>query len=266
MADLAVQVNDLDLKNWKEYTDLNLESLWLIPERDNTGVHSEINGETFHGAFVPQIASNFISRFTRRGQVVLDLFCGSGTSLVESQRSGRHATGFDINPEAVELSNKLLSMEPNPYNVTCEAKVGNSCTHDVYDQYHGRADLIFMHPPYWNIIQFSDKKEDMSNMNYKEFMEAFDIATKTAIGLLNEGGHLVLVMGDAYQKETYYPLGFYCMQIVANYPRMKLRSIVVKNFGETKAKGKNKNLWKYRALANGLFVFAHEYIFLFKRI
>ena len=32
--------NDLDPKYWKEYTDINTDSLWIIDKRDNSGVHS----------------------------------------------------------------------------------------------------------------------------------------------------------------------------------------------------------------------------------
>ena len=41
--------NDLDPKYWKEYTDINTDSLWIIDKRDNSGVHSP----DYHGNFVP---------------------------------------------------------------------------------------------------------------------------------------------------------------------------------------------------------------------
>ena len=40
--------NDLDPKYWKEYTDINTDSLWIIDKRDNSGVHSP----DYHGNFV----------------------------------------------------------------------------------------------------------------------------------------------------------------------------------------------------------------------
>lgn len=45
----------------------------------------------------------------------------------------------------------------------------------------------------------------------------------------------------------------------------KLKSIIVKNFEETKGKRNQKSLWRYRALANNLYIFKHEYIFVFKK-
>ena len=31
--------NDLDMKNWKEYSDIYTDSLWIINRRDNSGAH-----------------------------------------------------------------------------------------------------------------------------------------------------------------------------------------------------------------------------------
>jgi len=45
----------------------------------------------------------------------------------------------------------------------------------------------------------------------------------------------------------------------------KLKSIIVKNFNETKAKRNQEKLWRYRALAGGFYVFKHEYIFLMQK-
>lgn len=43
--------NDLDLSQWREYTDIETDSLWIIDKRDNSGAHSG----HYHGNFVPQI-------------------------------------------------------------------------------------------------------------------------------------------------------------------------------------------------------------------
>ena len=33
------KINDLDLKKWKEYTDISTDSLWIINKRDSSGNH-----------------------------------------------------------------------------------------------------------------------------------------------------------------------------------------------------------------------------------
>jgi hypothetical protein len=47
---------------------------------------------------------------------------------------------------------------------------------------------------------------------------------------------------------------------------LKLKSIIVKNFEETLAKRNQKELWRYRALVGGFYIFKHEYILLFKKV
>ncbi len=45
----------------------------------------------------------------RPGGVVLDPFCGSGTTLVAAARSGRRFLGIDINPDAVRICTQRLA-------------------------------------------------------------------------------------------------------------------------------------------------------------
>jgi SAM-dependent methyltransferase len=55
----------------------------------------------YPGTFIPQIPAFLIEIFSRPGQVVLDPFCGVGTTLVEAARLGRIGIGYDVNPLAV---------------------------------------------------------------------------------------------------------------------------------------------------------------------
>jgi DNA modification methylase len=53
----------------------------------------------FHpGRFVPQIPAAIIGFATNPGEIVLDPFCGAGTTLIEAQRLNRFAIGIDLNP------------------------------------------------------------------------------------------------------------------------------------------------------------------------
>jgi hypothetical protein len=123
-----------------------------------------------------------------------------------------------------------------------------------------------LHPPYFNIIKYSKEKEDLSNYKdvnifRKHFLEIVDNCEQ----FLEDGKFMVLVIGDFYKNKEWFPLGFYMMQDILNTKKFILKSIIVKNFGETKAKGKNSNLWRYRALKGDFYVFKHENIFLFQK-
>ena len=83
--------NDLDMKNWKQYDDINTDTLWIIDKRDNSGAHTG----SYHGNFVPQIPNQLFRRYTKKDDWVLDPFMGSGTSRIEAQRLGRSSRGIE---------------------------------------------------------------------------------------------------------------------------------------------------------------------------
>jgi DNA modification methylase len=69
----------------------------------NWNFHDALSNHSLHkfhwypGSFIPQIPSYLIELFSSRDEVILDPFCGSGTTLVEALRLGRKAVGIDFN-------------------------------------------------------------------------------------------------------------------------------------------------------------------------
>jgi hypothetical protein len=86
------------------------------------------------------------------------------------------------------------------------------------------------------------------------------------VPFLEAGRYMALVIGDKYSQGEWVPLGFLCMKEVLDRGDFVLKSIIVKNFDETRGKRKQTSLWRYRALAGGFYVFKHEYVFLFKKV
>ena len=62
--------NDLNLNRWKEYNDIITDSIWILDKRDKSGAH---NGG-YWGNFIPQIPNQFLRRYTKKGEWVLDPF------------------------------------------------------------------------------------------------------------------------------------------------------------------------------------------------
>ena len=78
---------------------------------DFTGEEGNAGFAAYHwypARFVPQLASILINYFSEPGAVVLDPFCGSGTTLVEAYRYGRLAIGIDVSPIAVLITQAKL--------------------------------------------------------------------------------------------------------------------------------------------------------------
>jgi len=259
------KINDINLNQWKKYNDILTDSLWLIKKRDNSGSHSA----EYWGNFIPQIPNQLLKRYSKQGEWVLDPFLGSGTTLIECLRLGRNGIGIELQEKITELAKNNIQKEQNLFNKDVKIEIINedSSVINFRDELRrigiNSVQLLIMHPPYWDIIKFSDDKRDLSNAkNVEQFLSAFGNIVDNTYQILDKNRYLAVVIGDKYCKGEWIPLGFYAMQEVLKR-KYKLKSIIVKNFEETTGKRNQHKLWRYRALVGGFYIFKHEYIFLF---
>lgn len=259
------KTNDLNLNRWKEYDDIITDSLWILNKRDNSGVHHA----GYWGNFIPQIPNQLLRRYTKKGEWILDPFLGSGTSLIEAQRLGRNAVGIELSKKVLNQTKKNIAKEANPNKVKLEFVNGDSSSVDL----KGTLSILgiksfqfqIFHPPYWDIIKFSDSISDLSNTkSIDDFLKGFGKVLDSCLPYLDKKRYAAVVISDKYSNGEWIPLGFYVMQEVLKRG-MILKSTIVKNFEETTAKRNQKELWRYRALAGGFYVFKHEYIFVFQK-
>lgn len=262
------EINDLNLNLWKQYDDIITDSLWIIDKRDSSGAHNA----GYWGNFVPQIPNQLLRRFTKKGEWCLDPFIGSGTTLIECKRLGRNCIGVELLPEIVDLAKKNLAKEENLFDnkVHTEIICGDSREIKFEDEFQKlgikSVQFVIMHPPYWDIIKFSEEERDLSNSkNIDDFLLSLGVIIDNIIELLDSGRYLALIIGDKYSGSEWIPLGFYAMQEIMKR-KFRLKSTIVKNFDETKGKMNQKELWRYRALKGGFYIFKHEYIFLFQKL
>ena len=259
------KINDINLNRWKEYSDIITDSLWVLQKRDSSGVHTA----DYWGNFIPQIPNQMLKRYTKKGEWVLDPFVGCGTTLIESQRLGRNGIGIELQESVSQKARELIDSEPNKHNVVSEVVTGDSTDLDYSEVLRKlgqkSVQMVIMHPPYFDIIKFSKDPRDLSNASsIDSFLDKMNMVVERAGKVLDKGRYFALVIGDKYSKGEWIPLGFLTMQEVLKNGFM-LRSIIVKNFEETTAKRNQKELWRYRALVGGFYIFKHEYIFLFKK-
>ena len=201
------------------------------------------------------------------------MFLGSGTSAIEALNMGRRCIGVELKPEQVEIvSNKFSKKElVTDVNIICE----DSASDNVQEKIQARLDVmrrdkaqfLVLHPPYDDIIKFSDRKEDLSNCaTTEEFYDLFKKVAKNGYDMLEKGRFAALIIGDKYANGEIVPLGADCAAKMREIG-FKMKAVIVKNMeGNERAKGKTANLWRYRALNGGFYIFKHEYIYVFQKV
>lgn len=255
--------NDINLADWKN-TEIWTDSLWIIPERDKSGKHSGF----YHGNFVPQIPRQLILRYTKRNDIVFDPFVGSGTTAYEAESLGRHFIGVDIQPELVEY----IKSKVDNKNYFAKLMTGDSTNQKTFfdiaeilnERKRKNIQLAILHPPYADIIKFSNYDKDLSNAkSLNDFLKAFSLVVNNTLSILEKNRYLAIVIGDKYTQGKWIPLGFYCLN-EAQKLGLTLKSIIIKNIEGNRAKQNKEAIWKYRALSSDYYIFKHEYILLFK--
>jgi 16S rRNA G966 N2-methylase RsmD len=275
--------SDIDLNRWREYEQIKTDSLWLYDSRASGDGHQL----DYHGNFIPQIATQIFTRYSKKDEIVLDLFLGSGTSAIEAVRMERCCIGVELKPELVEhvrdkirpdlLNSRIHILEGDSADPGLVPRISELLqammasepsfmlrTEPERNEGPALAHLLMLHPPYADIIKFSDHPADLSNtVSTEAFLDGFEAVARHGYRLLTPGRFAALIIGDKYARGELIPLGFWCLERM-NRVGFKTKAIIVKNIeGNEKGKGKTANLWRYRALAGGYYIFKHEYVMVF---
>jgi 16S rRNA G966 N2-methylase RsmD len=253
-----VKFNDLDLSIWKDL-EINTDSLWVIKERDKSGKHKNM----YHGNFIPQIPNQLIQRYTKQNEIVFEPFMGSGTALFECETLGRKYIGIDINPEMINYVNKQMQGSTADFKINECSALDAQHLDQVVDK---EVQFVLMHPPYMDIVKFTNKKEDLSACgNIHEFIQQFKIVCENSLKHLEKNRYFAIVIGDVYKNSEVLPLGFYCMDMIKRNFKVKLKGTIIKNIEGNRGKLGTGGIWRYRALSSDYYIFKHEYIFVFKK-
>lgn len=259
------EYSDINLRRWRDYSHIRTDSLWLFDRRGK----GEGQDASYWGNFIPEIPQQLIERYTKEGEWVLDPFLGSGTTMLESIRLGRNCIGIDLNENAVSLvRGKFSRMDvhgnPERYIIREDSR---NISPEMLQKRTGRksVQLAILHPPYHDIVKFSDMKEDLSGAEtVGEFLSMFSEIMHSVDSVLDPGRFLAIVIGDKYSGGELVPLS-HMVSAIATDMGYAFKSIIVKNFEKTRGKRGSEMLWKYRALAGGFYVFKHEYILVFRK-
>lgn len=181
---------------------------------------------------------------------------GSGTTLVEAKLLNRNAIGVDINPQSVSISEANLDF-PCDTNAKIFIKNGNALNLSFIKD--NRIDFICTHPPYANIIKYSEKiTGDLSLLDPNEFLFEMGIVAKESYRVLKNRKMCAVMMGDIRKYGEIILLGFRVMECFLQ-AGFKNKEIIIKEQHNCKS----SSYWKVQH--NNFLLLAHEYIFVFQK-
>lgn len=195
--------------------------------------------------------------YSQEGDTVLDPFIGGGTTAVEAKLTNRNFVGFDINPEAVELSRRKCDFQFDT-TATSVIDVADARKLPLNDN---SVDLICAHPPYADIIHYSENIEgDLSLLPIKDFLFEMGKVADECSRVLTKGKFCAILMGDMRKKGMVQPLAFETMRVF-ELAGFKTKEIIIKEQHNCKATG----YWKTNSIKFNFLLLAHEYLFVLKK-
>lgn len=134
---------------------------------------------------------------------ILDPFAGGSVRGIVASKLGFEYLGNDLRQEQIE-ANRINAAE-----VLTDSEIyptwtnGDSLNIDKLAKGY-EADMIFSCPPYADLEVYSDMKEDISNMPYKEFVSVYREIIHKSCEILKEDRFAVFVVGDVRDKKGLY--------------------------------------------------------------
>lgn len=179
----------------------------------------DIRKKDIHPATFPiSLAKKVVELFTHEGELVLDPFVGSGTTLVAAQDLNRNAVGFDLQESYINLCSNRLSQK-NLFNKTEQLAIQDDALNIPLYLNQNTVSLIWTSPPYANLLnrkrknksrrdrkndqylkveQYSQNPRDLGTMSLDNYTKAMGDIYEALLPLLKPKGHCVINVPDMW--------------------------------------------------------------------
>ncbi len=189
----------------------------------------DIRDKKVHPAVFPiEMAQRVIEQFTHKGELVLDPFVGSGTTLLAAQDLERNAVGFDLKSEYVDLSNSRVATIP--VDSRCKQLAICDDARNIANRIEaGTVKLAFTSPPYANLLnrerknksrrgdlreneqygkveQYSQDPRDIGTLDAENFERAILEIFENIKPVFSEKAHVLINITDAWIDGKRVPL------------------------------------------------------------
>lgn len=183
-----------------------------------------------HGATFPEkLVNRLIQMYTKSGDLVLDPFLGTGTTLEACRNTNRAGIGIELNerfiPYALEVTRQMTLQKSNSLKV-----IHDDCRNLLNHVKEESVQLMVTSPPYANFIQksvedrenthktsliklennstvnpYSNKKEDFGNLEYPSFLKEIKEVMRKLFIVTKKGGYNVWVIKDHRDTKNKIP-------------------------------------------------------------
>lgn len=226
MKKIKNKLNELTAKEWIQFT-----KSWFIhnpPPRDKEKI--------LHPAAFPEsLIVDFIKFFTKKGQIVLDPFLGTGSTLISSYLTQRSGIGIELNYKYAKIAQKRIAdimrqqqfkFDSNRFFLRIFHKDSRDIKKIWREKKLPRLDFCITSPPYWNqlkrshIRQLARKKigldtrysfdpRDLGNIdNYQKFIKEQKFIFDQVYEIMKMKGYLVVITNNVFANGKLYPLAF----------------------------------------------------------
>lgn len=229
----------------------------------------DLREKDIHPAVFPiALPKKCIELFTHEGELVLDPFVGSGTTLVAARDLNRNAVGFDLNKKYVDLCYQRLNQQ-DLFGTTKQVAIcANAIDIPKYLKKNTIA-LTVTSPPYacmlnrprlnksirgdlrenkyyLKVQQYSSDPRDIGTMGPIKYVDALKRIYSGILPLLKPRAHCVINVTDLWWNNTRVPLHCYIINALEEIG-YDLRNIII---------------WDRRNLVNkaGIFGWPSNYI------
>jgi len=188
--------------------ELEQTTVWDFPKRGSWATHKS----DYRGNFAPQVARNVILNYSQEQDLILDPMVGGGTTLIEARLLNRNAIGYDVNFKAVEITKERLNFWVNNNSKQAVSLGDVRCLTELKDN---SVDLILTHPPYANIITYSngENPDDLSSISsINVFLDQLELGLREMFRVLKPNRYCAILIGDTRKSQHYVPLSFFLLE------------------------------------------------------
>lgn len=229
----------------------------------------DIRDKNIHPAAFPiSLPAQCIKLFTHEGELVLDPFVGTGSTLIAAQDLNRNAVGFDLKQEYVELSNSRVAQKKLNGETKQIAIQDEALNIPQYFE-EETISLVVTSPPYANmlntkrknksmrgnlrnnehydkVLQYSNDPRDLGTMMPEKYAKKLAEIYQGILPLMKEKSHSIVNVNDLWLKNKRYPT----------------HSFVIKEMEKVGYELRNIIIWDKRNLVNkvGIFGWPNNFI------